>query len=143
MSDRRYSPIGHTHDSGSMTGLGIWRYRTETGTPPNSGQIRFDNADIASATNFYLHETNDGGSDVATFLNLLLQTGSILYIQDQSNAENYVLIEIASSVDSGTYRTYGITSIVEGGSEPSQNTKVMLVSGGIASASGGEALVLA
>ena len=111
------------------TGLGNWRYRTETGTPPASGQIRFDNTDVSSATEFYLHETNQGGTDVGTFLELTLQAGSILYIQDQSDANNYMLIEIGSSVDNGVYRTYGITSLIEAGTEPNQNQTVLLVAG--------------
>ncbi len=118
-----------------ITGLGIWRYRTETATPPVSGQIRFDNVNISAATEFYLHETNDNGTDVSTFLGVLISVGSVLFIQDQSDADNYVLIEISSIVDSGVYRTYGIANIVEGGTEPSQNTRVMLIAAGGAASS--------
>lgn len=122
-------------ESTGITGLGVWRYRTETGTPPASGQIRFDNVDVSSATEFYLNETNNGSTDVSAFLELLLQDGSLLYIQDQSNADNRILIEISSSVDNGTYRTYGIESIIEEGTEPSQNQTVILVAAGTAPAS--------
>lgn len=120
--------------SAGIQGLGIWKYRTETVTPPASGQIRFNNADISLATEFYLHETTDGGTDVAVFLETLLQDGSVLYMQDQTNSANRVLIEISSSVDSGTYRTYGIQSVIEEGTEPTQNTNVILIA---SSAAGG------
>lgn len=115
-----------------VSGLGVWRYRTETGTPPASGQIRFDNVNVSAATEFYLSETNDGGTDVSAFLELTLQAGALLYIQDQTDANNYMLIEIASSVDSGSYRTYGITTIIEAGTEPGQNDTVILVTGNTA-----------
>lgn len=119
-----------------ISGLGIWRYRTETGEPPSSGQIRFNNANISAATEFYVHETNNDGTDVSTFMELLLQTGSILYVQDQSAAANHLLIEIGSSSDEGTYRKYTITSIIEEGTEPNQNQKVILVVGGAVSGGG-------
>ena len=51
-------PEGPAGSGGGFNGLGIWRYRTETSSPPASGQIRFNNADISAATEFYLHETN-------------------------------------------------------------------------------------
>lgn len=110
-----------------INGLGVWRYRTETSTPPASGQIRFDNVDISSASNFYVHETNAEGTDVAVFLGLKLVTGAVLYIQDQANANNHVLIEISTTADSGSYRSYGINAVAETGTEPSQNARVILV----------------
>jgi len=121
---------------GGFQGLGIWKYRTETSAPPSTGQIRFDNANISAATEFYLHETNDEGTAMTAFLELLIQDGSVLYIQDKANADNHVIIEIASSTDNGVYRTYEIESIIESGTEPGQNTDVVLITGG-APASGG------
>lgn len=129
--------ISDLSHSVGVTGLGIWKYRTETAAPPASGQIRFNNADVSLATTFYLHETNDEGVDVSTFLELMLQDGSVLYMQDQTNAANHYLIEISTSVDSGTYRTYGIQAVSEAGVEPGQNTNVILVTSGIAAAGTG------
>ena len=111
----------------SVSGLGVWRYRTETVTPPAAGQLRFNNVNISAATEFYLNETNDDGADVSTFLELMVQDGSVLYIQDRTNAANHVLIEISGSTDNGTYRTYGIQNVIEEGTEPSQNAQVILV----------------
>ena len=116
----------------SVDGLGAWRYRTETAAPPSSGQIRFNNADVSLATEFYLHETNDDGADVSAFLDLLTTAGSVLYIQDKTDSSKYALLELGTSVDSGTYRTYQIASVLEGsGGEPAQNTLV-----GLAASSG-------
>ena len=122
----------------SFTGLGVWRYRTEIVAPPASGQLRFNNADISLATEFYLHETNDDGVDVATFMALLMTEGSTAYIQDRTDADKYVLIELGTNVDNGVYRTFQIASVLEGsGGEPSQNTQVAIVaSSGVGSAPG-------
>ena len=124
-------------DGGGISGLGIWKYRTETTAPPASGQIRFNNANISSATEFFLHETNQGGVDVSTFLGLMIQDGSVLYMQDKTNSDNFVIIEISSSTDNGVYRTFGIQSITEQGTEPAQNTDVILITTGVAAAGGG------
>ncbi len=113
-------------------GLGTWRYRTETAAPPASGQVRFNNADPTLATEMYLHETNDGGTDVANFLDLLTD-GAIIYLQEQSDADNHFIIEISSNTDSGTYRTFGIQAITLEGVEPSQNTQMLCVIGGLGS----------
>lgn len=133
ITESQISDLSHTI---GVSGLGIWKYRTETGAPPASGQIRFNNANVSLATEFFLSETNEGGVDVSTFLELLLQDGSALYIQDQTDAANFILIEISSSVDNGTFRTYGIANIIEEGTEPGQNDNVVLITTGLASAGG-------
>ncbi len=112
--------------SGGFAGLGPWRYRTETGTPPNSGQVRFNNSDPESATEVYIHETNSNSEDLANFLNLL-EAGDLIYVQDQSDASKFILIEVASNTDSGTYRTIVPAQIAQQGAAISQNTTVNLV----------------
>jgi hypothetical protein len=109
-----------------FSGLGTWRHRTETATPPGSGQIRFDNADPLLATEIFVHETNVGSSDMGNFLGLLT-SGSLLFLQDKSNAANFFVIEISSNTDSGVYRTFGINNIVLQGTEPTQNQAMLLI----------------
>jgi len=118
----------------SFTGLGIWRYRTETVAPPASGQIRFDNADVSLATEFYLHETNSTGNDVSVFMGLLMTEGSVIFIQDRTDATKFILLELGTFVDNGVYRTFQIAAVIEGaGGEPVQNTQVaIIVNGGAA-----------
>ncbi len=112
--------------SGGLSGLGVWRYRTETGTPPASGQIRFNNSDPELATELFIAETNDGGTDVETFL-ALLDDGSLIYIQEQSNSANFIIVEVDTNTDSGTFRTIGIQAVVQQGAALSQNTRVIVV----------------
>ena len=133
ITESQISDLAHTV---GVSGLGVWKYRTETTAPPAAGQIRFNNANVSLATEFYLHETNEGGVDVSTFIELLLQDGSALFIQDKTDAGNSILIEISSSTDNGVYRTYGIQSVTEQGTEPGQNDDVILLTTGLASAGG-------
>jgi hypothetical protein len=120
---------------GGLQGFGTWRHRTETATPPASGQIRFNNADPTLATSMFVHETNASGpTDMAAFL-ALLQDGALLYLQDKSNSDNFFVIEISSNTDSGTYRTFGIQNIELEGVEPSQNQEMILV--GVEAGGGG------
>jgi hypothetical protein len=123
---------------GGLQGFGTWRHRTETATPPASGQIRFDNADPSLATNMFVSETNANSTDMSNFL-ALLDDGAIIYLQDKSNADNFFVIEISSNTDSGTYRTFGIQNIELEGSEPGQNQDMILV--GVQAAGGGGAEV--
>ena len=113
----------------AVTGIGIWRYRTETSAPPNSGQLRFNNSDIESANVMFLHETNADGTDMANFLEQL-GVGAFLYIQDRSDASNFIVVQIASNVDSGSYRTFGIAQVELQGVTPSNNTQVAIVATG-------------
>ena len=116
-------------------GLGTWRYRTEITSPPGIGQVRFNNADPTLATEMFLAETNDDGTDVNNFLNLLT-AGSFFYIQNRADSDNFFLVEISSNVDNGTDRTFGIANITLQGAEPDNNTRVIIV----ASASGSVSL---
>ena len=114
----------------SPQGLGVWKYRTETGEPPASGQIRFDNANISLATELYIAETNSGGpTDVSLFLDILLVPGAILYIQDKTVSANNVLVECGAVTDEGTYRKVIIANVLENGTEPTNNTDVIFVIG--------------
>jgi hypothetical protein len=113
----------------AVSGLGIWRFRTETSAPPASGQLRFNNSDIESATVLFLHETNADGTDMANFLEQL-GVGSFLYIQDRSASENFILVQISSNTDNGVYRSFGIDIVEQQGDKPSQNSEVGIVATG-------------
>lgn len=117
----------------SFAGLGTWRYRTETVPPPASGQLRFNNADPELATLLFLSETNDDGTDVANFLDLL-NAGDVIYIQERTNSANFILVQIANNIDFGTYRQFAIAAVVQQGVALTQNTRVAVV----ITASGGD-----
>jgi len=120
--------------------LGVWKYRTEIVEPPAAGQIRFDNADISLATELYINETNDNGTDVSAFMDILLLAGSVLFVQDKVNAANRVFVECGAVTDEGTYRKIIITSVTEVGTEPGNNTDVIVVVQTAAGGGGGGGL---
>ena len=112
-----------------VAGLGTWRFRTETNSPPATGQLRFSADPPEAAGQIFLHETNDDGADMANFLDQL-GVGSFLYIQDRSNSDNFIVVQITSNTDSGVYRTFGIDQIEVQGAKPNQNTEVAIVAVG-------------
>ncbi len=119
----------------SFQGLGAWRYRTETTTPPAAGQLRFDNADPALATELYLHDSNAAAVDLSNFLGLI-EVGDTLYFQDSSDASKFIVVEVGSTTDSGTFFTFGIAAIATQGGAIAQNTLtrvVAIIAGGGAS----------
>ncbi len=117
---------GLTSRASSLTGFGIWKYRTEIAAPPATGQVRFNNADPSLATEMYIHETNQNGDDMGNFF-ALIAVDSILYLQDRRNADNFFVIEVATNTDSGVYRTIVMDTIVLQGVEPSQNQDMAFV----------------
>ena len=118
---------GITSQPASIQGLGIWKYRTEITAPPNSGQVRFNNADPTLATEMYIHEINQGGLDVSNFFDRISPNEPLIYLQNRGNADNYFIIGVTSDVDSGVYRTIVIASFVLQGDEQSQNQDMALV----------------
>ena len=118
-----------------FAGLGVWRFRTEIVSPPNAGQIRFNNANIAAATILWIHETNDGGTDVGSFLNLI-DPGDLIYIQDKGNSDNFVVVQVTNLTDQGTYSEVTIATIVQEGAAFGQQDRVGIivsVAGGLTS----------
>ena len=114
-----------------VAGLGIWRFRTETNSPPASGELRFSADPPEAAGQIFLHETNDDGVDMSDFLDQL-GAGSFLYIQDRTNSANFIVVQISSNTDSGTFRTFGIEpgQIEVQGDKPDQDSQVGIVAVG-------------
>lgn len=100
---------------GDTNGIGKWEYVTNTLAPPLTGEIRFDNATIGSATNLYVFDTDNDGVDKGSILNIL-SANDYFYIQQVDNVNNFALVEFSSVTDNTTYVTYGINSITVVGS---------------------------
>lgn len=111
---------------GGFVGLGPWRSRTEIVSPPASGQLRFNNADPESATELFLHETNDNGEDLANFL-ALLEAGDLLYIQQANDSTKFILCEISSNTDSGVFVTLGLADVAQQGTAIAQDEPVNVI----------------
>lgn len=117
------------------SGLGQWNYRTATGSNPSSGRLQFDDTTIDDATEMYINEVNDGGTDMGPFLDNL-QNGDLLYVQIANDSSQFIVIEIDTvSYAAGVY-TFGLAKAEGQGSAPSNNTSVFVV---ISSTGGGSA----
>lgn len=123
---------------GGFVGLGPWRFRTETAPPPATGQLRFNNADPESATELFLHETNSNGEDLANFI-ALLEAGDLIYIQQANDSSKFILCEISSNTDSGTFATLGLANVAQQGGAIAQNAVVNVIAT-IAGGGGGAGL---
>jgi len=118
---------------GGFSGLGLWRYQTATTSTPSTGQLQYDNLTIDSATNLYIHKTNDTGVDMSAFLNTLA-SGSIVYLQLQTDATQFATAIIGTPVLNGNVYTLPLTTSEGQGSAPSNNSQVAVV---ISNAGGG------
>ena len=115
-----------TGGSGGFLGLGIWRYRTETDSNPDAGQLQFDNATVADATELYVHAINDSGADMSAFLDLLSEF-DLIYIQVQVDASQFVTLQIGTPSLAASVYTFPISQIQAQGATPSNNTEVAVV----------------
>ena len=115
-----------TGGSGGFLGLGIWRYRTETDSNPDAGQLQFDNATVGSATELYVHAINDSGADMSAFLDLLSEF-DLIYIQVQVDASQFVTLQIGTPSLAASVYTFPISQIQAQGATPSNNTEVAVV----------------
>ena len=111
---------------GGFTGFGIWRYRTATAATPTAGRMQFDNLTIDSATEMYVNEVNDGGTDVSGFLALLV-AGDLVYVQIQDDSTQFIIVEIGTPVLNADVWTFPIVQVEGQGSAPSNNTQVAIV----------------
>ena len=129
----RMMPDPTAAGEGGFSGLGLWRYQTATTSTPSTGQLQYDNLTIDSATNLYIHKTNDTGVDMSAFLNTLA-SGSIVYLQLQTDATQFATAIIGTPVLNGNVYTLPLTTSEGQGSAPSNNSQVAVV---ISNAGGG------
>lgn len=113
-----------------LSGLGVWRYRTDTGSTPAAGRIQFDDTAIDSATEMYVNVTTDGGTDISVLLATIV-SGDLLYVQVRDNANQFITIVTGvPSVSAGVY-TFPITNVIGQGTGGGvgNNTSVIIVTG--------------
>ena len=114
---------------GGFAGLGIWRYRTALTNNPSAGRLQFDTPLIDNATELYVNEVNDGGTDLSVFLDKLI-SGDIVYLQIQSDATQFVIIEIGVPTKAAGVYTFTILNIEGQGTTPTNNSAVAFIVGG-------------
>ena len=85
-------------NSNSNANSNIYLYNSSTATvaPPNSGELRFNSATNVAATTIWINHLTREGTDIHAFLNLIT-TLSVVYIQQEDNAENYIKFNVNST----------------------------------------------
>jgi hypothetical protein len=76
--------------------------------PPNTGNVRMNNANQTLATKIWLHDTTFVGNDASNILDLI-GVNDKFYIQDKDNAAQWQRYLITSVADMGTYHEFGVT----------------------------------
>lgn len=80
-----------------------------------TGRLALNNATLASATSFYISETSYNGSALATFLQSI-PSGSKVYITKVGTPATFIAFTLSSTAtDAGTYDSFPITSVSNGG----------------------------
>jgi len=109
---------------GGFQGFGIWRYRTAVDAFPLTGRIHFNNATVDLATEMYVHKTNDGGTDMTNFLNLL-GVDDLIYLQDKTDATKFIIVELGVDPElNGNVYTFKLDNSEGQGTGITNNTEV-------------------
>lgn len=104
----RKGDAGPTGADGTNSGV-QFEFDDATTAGPASGQLRFDNATISSATNIFVSETDNASNDLTTLLTSIASGDDIEVVQDNS-ATNYALFSVSGApVDNGTDWTIPVT----------------------------------
>ena len=90
-------------------------FDSTTTSGPASGELRFNNVTIGSATEIYLHEEEANTINVSAVLDLLT-TDSTFQITKSTDDTVFHFFDINSITDNGTDRTYGVTYLGGNGS---------------------------
>jgi hypothetical protein len=100
----------------SNSGVGSTTYRADSGItgPPDSGKVRWNNASQTSATQLFLSETNDNGSDLSNFLSNL-EIGDAIAFQNNADSTNYQTWDVVGITDNGTDYTIDVTLLQSSG----------------------------
>lgn len=82
---------------------GIWDYSTNTTmTDPGAGNVRLNNVDLSLATKAVINKISNQGVDFSSVLDALT-VGSILNLREYADVGNYIVSEITSLTDNGTW----------------------------------------
>jgi hypothetical protein len=99
---------------GSFGGA-TFNYTFDTATnnsDPGSGKLKFSDGNIPLAFHLYINDTDNGGTNIDSFLQTIsASTSSIkgfFKVSNRNSPNNYVLFSISAIVDNGSY--YDVTS---------------------------------
>ncbi len=80
----------------------------QSATDPGSGKIKWNNVTQISATQLYMSNINDAGTDISSYL-VKLTVNNIFWIQTQSDSSSYQRWTITSITNNSGWFTFGVT----------------------------------
>jgi hypothetical protein len=120
-------PAGPQGPPGVSTSTLPYRFSTNTGAPPQSTYIEYDNATLASVTQINVHKTDNANVDCTNFL-LLIVAGWQVGLQDTTDSTAIHKFSVtADAVDSGTYVAIGVTFLSAGPTAITNNETCLFI----------------
>ena len=105
-----FSPLGGDAQGGLRYALSL-----ATTSPPSSGQVRFNNAAIASVTQIFIHESDRNSAAQSEILDAIA-LGTRLQVALESNEEIYAWFRVSGAVvDNGSDRAIPVAFISSAG----------------------------
>lgn len=121
LSAKTYATNAAASALAAQTFAGGTRYlfsTTTTMADPSSGNLRFNNATVASVTQIAISETNADSSNIAAFISSFDDATAAVrgYLTIRKDASTFAIFGITgSSVDNGTWQTLNVTHIASSG----------------------------
>lgn len=92
---------------GRMGGFAlVYGVNLSTSAPPAAGEIRYNNASLASVTSVFISKTDGNGVNETSILSMLA-AGSLFMIFEQASP-NFASFEVTTLVDNGAYYTINV-----------------------------------
>lgn len=101
---------GDTGADGAGGGYSFaYDFSTTITAPPSTGEIRFNNATIASVTTIWVHDTDRNSNDLDANLDQLANGDAILITSEVDN--DFASFDVTGNTDSGAYHTLTVTYV--------------------------------
>jgi hypothetical protein len=105
---------GDTGTQGSSGGYSFaYDFDTGVAAPPGSGEIRFNNATIASVTTIWVHDTDRNSNDLDANLDQLANGDAIMILSEVD--DDFASFDVTGNTDSGAYHTLTVTYVNSSG----------------------------
>lgn len=80
---------------------------------PGSGKFRLNNADLSTATELYIDDEDQNGTDLSNFYDSL--SGERILIKNKEETGKFLIFDVSSVTDETGYYTIGLTFVAEVG----------------------------
>ena len=109
---------GATGAQGNYGGFSSeWNFDSNTGSASGTGEIRFNNATLASVTELYINNTNADATNLIAFLDSFDNSGSFgtIRVSKKSDSNVFWMGTVTAESDSGSEHAVTVTHIASNG----------------------------